>query len=89
VVPIFCWEFIVTLIPIRFAAWTVTNNVRALLLSQLFNGRRVQPFFNYVQNYQLPEYSHAAMFLSVLAGFFLSTAMVASMNRSIEGKEAR
>jgi hypothetical protein len=89
VIPIFFWELMVTLLPIRFAAWTVTNNVRALLLSQLFNGRRVQPLFNYVQNYQLPQYGQAAMFLSVLAGLFLSTAMVASMNRSIEGKEAR
>jgi len=89
VIPIFFWELMVTLLPVRFAAWTVTNNVRALLLSQLFNGRRVQPFFNYVQNYQLPQYGQAAMFLSVLAGLFLSTAMVASMNRSIEGKEAR
>jgi hypothetical protein len=89
VIPVFFWELMVTLLPIRFAAYTVTNNVRALLLSQLFNGRRVQPFFNYVQNWQLPDYGRAALFLSVLAGLFLSTAMVAAMNRSIEGKEAR
>lgn len=89
VIPVFFWELLVTLLPIRFAAWTVTNNVRGLLLSLLFEGRRVQPFFTYVQNYRLPEYGEAAMFLSVLAGLFLSTAMVAAMNRSIEGKEAR
>jgi hypothetical protein len=29
------------------------------------------------------------MFLSILAGLFLVTAMIAAMNRSIEGKEAR
>ena len=29
------------------------------------------------------------MYLSILAGLFLTTAMVAAMNRSIEGKEAR
>jgi hypothetical protein len=29
------------------------------------------------------------MFLSILMGIFLITAMVAAMNRSIEGKEAR
>ena len=89
VIPIFFWELMVTLLPIRFAAYTVTNNIRALLLSQLFNGRRVQPYYNYVQNWQLPDYRQAALFLSVLAGLFLSTAMVAAMNRSIEGKEAR
>jgi len=88
VLPLFFWELMVTLMPIRFAAWTVTNNLRALLLSHLFGGRRVQPHFKYVVNFQLPEYGQAAMFLSVLAGFFLVTAMVAAMNRSIEGKEA-
>lgn len=88
VIPIFFWELMVTLFPIRFAAWTVTNNLRALLLSHLFGGRRVQPHFKYVVNFQLPEYGQAAMFLSILAGLFLVTAMVAAMNRSIEGKEA-
>lgn len=89
VIPVFFWELMVTLLPVRFAAWTVTNNVRGLLLSLLFDGRRVQPFFNYVQNYTLPSYGEATLFLSALSGLFLSTAMVAAMNRSVEGKEAR
>jgi hypothetical protein len=89
VIPVFFWELMVTLLPIRFAAWTVTNNVRALLLPMLFEGRRVQPLYNYVQNWRLPDYGEAATYLSVLSGLFLCTAMVAAMNRSIEGKEAR
>jgi ABC-type transport system involved in multi-copper enzyme maturation permease subunit len=89
VIPTFFWELLVTLFPIRFAAYTVTNNLRALLLSHLFEGRRVQPHYKYVVNFKLPEYGEATMFLSILAGLFLVTAMVAAMNRSIEGKEAR
>jgi hypothetical protein len=88
-IPTFFWELMVTWFPIRFAPYTVTNNLRALLLSQLFEGRRVQPYFSYVRNFQLPDYGEASMFLSLLAGFFLCTAMVAAMNRSVEGKEAR
>ena len=45
--------------------------------------------YRYVRNFHLPDYGEAAMFLSILAGIFLITAMVAAMNRSIEGKEAR
>ena len=89
VIPTFFCELLVTMFPIRFAPWTVTNNLRSLLLSHLFDGRRVQPHFKYVVNFQLPEYGAAAMHLSVLAGLFLVTAMIAAMNRSIEGKEAK
>jgi ABC-type transport system involved in multi-copper enzyme maturation permease subunit len=88
VLPTFFWELMVTWWPVRFAAWTVTNNLRSLLLSLLFEGRRAPPY-RYVRNFQLPEYGEAALFLSLLAGLFLAAAMVAAMNRSIEGKEAR
>ncbi len=86
--PLFFWEFLVTHWPIRFAAWTVTNNVRGLLLELVFDGRR-GPLFRYVRNFRLPDYGDAALFLSTLAGLLLALAMIAAMNRSIEGKEAR
>jgi hypothetical protein len=86
--PLFFWEFLVAHWPIRFAAFTVTNNVRGLLLDLVFDGRR-GPLFRYVRNFRLPDYGDAALFLSVLAGVLLAAAMVAAMNRSIEGKEAR
>jgi ABC-type transport system involved in multi-copper enzyme maturation permease subunit len=86
--PTLFWELMVTGWPIKFAAWTVTNNLRGLLLELLFDGRP-GPLFKYVRNFQLPGYGEASMYLSVLAGLFLVAAMVAAMNRSIEGKEAR
>jgi hypothetical protein len=59
-----------------------------MLLPLVFDGRR-GPLYRYVVNFHLPDYGEASMFLSILAGFFLMTAMIAAMNRSIEGKEAR
>lgn len=86
--PLFFWEFLVTHWPIRFAAWTVTNNVRGLLLELVFDGRR-GPLFRYVRNFRLPSYDEAALMLSLTSGLLLAAAMVAAMNRSIEGKESR
>ncbi|MFN3484091.1 MAG: hypothetical protein ACK44W_01190, partial [Planctomycetota bacterium] len=86
--PIFFWELLVTWWPMKFAAYTVTNNVRALLKTLLFEGRPGR-IFKYVRNFELPEYSEAALFVSALAGLALAAAMVAAMNRSIEGREAR
>jgi hypothetical protein len=87
-IPTLFWELMVTGWPIRFAAYTVTNNLRGLLLVLLFDGRP-GPLYGYVKNYRIPDYSGAALYLSILAGIFLVAAMVAAMNRSVEGKEAR
>lgn len=84
----FFWEILVTTWPIKFAAFTLTNNLRGMLLPMIFDGRR-GPLYRYVFNFHLPDYGEASMYLSILAGVFLVTAMVAAMNRSIEGKEAR
>jgi hypothetical protein len=87
-IPTFFWEILMTSWPIKFASYTLTNNLRGMLLPMVFDGRR-GPLYRYVRNFHLPDYGEAAMFLSFLAGLFLVTAMVAAMNRSIEGKEAR
>ena len=87
-IAVFFWEIVVTYLPVRMAASTVTNNLRALMLPLVLEGERGR-LFRYVRNYDFPTYGDAAMFLSVLTGIFLVAAMVASMNRSIEGKEAR
>lgn len=87
-IPTFFWEILMTNWPIRFAEFTLTNNLRGMLLPMVFDGRR-GPLYRYVRNFHLPDYGEASMFLSTLAGLFLVTAMVAAMNRSIEGKEAR
>jgi hypothetical protein len=84
----FFWEILVTTWPIKFAAFTLTNNLRGMLLPMVFDGRRGL-LYRYVVNFHLPDYGEASMYLSILAGLFLVTAMVAAMNRSIEGKEAR
>jgi len=74
--------------PIKFAEFTLTNNLRGMLLPMVFDGRP-GPLYKYVRNFHLPTYGEASMFLSILMGLFLVTAMIAAMNRSIEGKEAR
>jgi ABC-type transport system involved in multi-copper enzyme maturation permease subunit len=85
----FFWELMVTIMPVKFAAWTVTNNLRALMLPLVFDGQQGRWYRYREDAYAIPDYGEAAMYLSVLAGLFLVTAMVAAMNRSIEGKEAR
>jgi len=87
-IPTFFWEVWITHSPVRFAEFTITNNMRGMLLPMIFDGRRT-PLYRYVLNFHLPDYGEASMFLSILAGVFMVTAMVAAMNRSIEGKEAR
>jgi len=87
-IPTFFWEILMTSWPIKFAEFTLTNNMRGMLLPMIFNGTRT-PLYKYVRNFHLPDYGEASMFLSILAGIFLVTSMVAAMNRSIEGKEAR
>lgn len=86
--PTFFWEVWITHSPVRFAEFTVTNNMRGMLLPMIFENHR-PALYRYVLNFHLPDYGEASMFLSVLAGLFLASAMVAAMNRSIEGKEAR
>lgn len=86
--PVIFGEFLVTHWPIRLAAYTVTNNLRALLLDLVFEGHR-GPLYRYVKNFRLPEYRDAALFLASMAGIFLAAAMIAAMNRPIEGREAR
>ena len=88
VIATFLWEILVTPMPVRFAAWTLTNNLRALLLLLVFDGQR-GPWYRYARNYEFPGYGSAALFVSAAAAAFLGAAMVAAMNRSIEGKEAR
>lgn len=84
----FFWELVVPWLPVRFAAYTVTTNLRALARSLAFGGSWPS-WDRYPKPYDLPDYGQASMFLSVLGGLLLSAAMVAAMNRSVEGKEAR
>ena len=84
----FLWELLMSQMPLQFAAYTVTNNIRALMLNLVFEGDPGR-WFRLIKNFELPEYGQAAMFLSTLAAIFMATAMIAAMNRSIEGREAR
>jgi hypothetical protein len=88
ILPVFFWELMVTWWRIKFAAWTVTNNLRALFRPLVLDGQSGF-LYRYVRNFELHEYGEAALFLSILTGLFLAAAMAAIMNRSIEGREAR
>jgi len=88
IIATFFWEMMITHLPVRFASWTLTNNLRALMLHLVFDGER-RHWFRYARNYGIPEYGEAALFLAAVAGVFLAAAMVAASARSIEGKESR
>jgi hypothetical protein len=84
------WEIVVTFaIPMKFAAYTLTNNLYGLALSLALEGHQGR-WFRYRRGYyEIPSYADAALFVSLWLGIFLAAAMVALMNRSIGGKEAR
>ena len=76
------WEAMVIRMPIRFAAFTVTNNVRALIVSLGLEGERGE-HFGYAVGYDFPTYGQAALFLSIAVAAALTLGMVAAMNRSL------
>jgi hypothetical protein len=82
------WEAMIVRMPMKFAAFTITNNVRALIVSLTLEGNP-RSFVAYTQGaYDFPLYSEGAMFLSVVVAAALSLGMVASMNRSLVSKES-
>lgn len=86
----FIGEIVMPWLPVKFAAWTLSNTLRALMLPLLFGGEKGRWY--HVDDsplYILEDYGQAAVYLSTLAGVFLVAAMVASMNRSIAGRETR
>lgn len=84
------WEMVVTfLLPMRFAAYTLTNNLYGLALALALGGEQGRWFRHRRGAYEIPSYDEASIFVSLVLGFFLVAAMVAVMNRSVLGKEAR
>lgn len=88
VIATFLWELMMSVMPVRFAAYTVTNNLRALVLHLVFEGDHGR-WFRYVRNFTLPSYDEAALFLPIAAAVSLAAAMLAASRRSIEGRESR
>jgi ABC-type maltose transport system permease subunit len=88
VIAVLLWELMATMMPVKFAAYTVTNNLRVLWLYLYRDGVR-DPFFNYVHNWELPTYGQASRFLAVLAALLLAAAMAALSRRGLEGREVR
>lgn len=84
------WEFVVTFtMPMKFAAYTLTNNLYGLALSLALDGDQGRWFRYRRAAYEMPTYESASLFVSVALGLFLVASMIALMNRSIEGKEAK
>ena len=77
------WEVMVVFMPIRFAAYTVTNNVRGMILSLALEGDPAGYFWYTRGLYDFPTYGEAAMFLSIVVAVAMSAAMVAAMNRAL------
>lgn len=84
------WEFVVTFtMPMKFAVYTLTNNLYGLALSLALHGDQGRWFRHRRAAYEIPTYESASLFVSVVIAGFLVAAMIALMNRSIEGKESR
>lgn len=87
VASVLLWEFLVAALPIKFAAFTVTMNLRVLWLHFVLQGQR-SVWFRNVVGYDLPSYGETSMFLSVTLALFLTLGMAAAMNRSIVARES-
>lgn len=84
------WEIVVTFfMPMKFAAYTLTNNLYGLALSVAMDGQQGRWFRYRRGSYEIPSYQEASLYVSVFLATFLVAAMIAVMNRSIEGREAR
>ncbi|MBI2931792.1 MAG: hypothetical protein HYY16_09085 [Planctomycetes bacterium] len=81
------WEFLLPMIPTKFATLTVTLNTRVLWLYLAQQGERGR-WFRHLTGVDLPNYGQASMFLSVVVALFLTLAMITAMNRSVIGREA-
>ena len=82
------WEVIVTyMMPMKFATYTITNNLYAIALPVTLGGERGR-WFRHVRNYEMAEYGDAILFLCTLLAFLLVGGMVALRNRSLAGKES-
>ncbi len=76
-------EAMIVTMPMKFAAYTITNNVRGLILSLALEGDP-GPYFSYsLGMYDFPTYGQGAFFLSVVVGLSLCAAMVTIMNKSL------
>lgn len=82
------WEFVLTHMPVKIAVFTVTNNLRALVIHGILEGKGTY-LIKYARNhYAFPDYTQAALTLSIVVAVWLAAAMVAVMNRNIEGRQA-
>jgi hypothetical protein len=77
------WEAMVVRMPMKFAAYTITNNVRGLILSLALEGDPGTYFWYSRGFYDFPTYGQGALFLSVVVGLGLTAAMVTIMNRAL------
>lgn len=82
------WEGMLTVMPVKLAAYTTTNNLRALARHAILEGREGR-LFQYVQNYNFPTYARASLTLSTLLGVWLLALAIVVMNRDAAGREAR
>jgi hypothetical protein len=81
------WEFIVTHLPFKLAAFTTTNNLRGLILYAILDGKRGR-LYRYVRNYDFPDYAQASWWITMLIALWLACMMIAAMRRDIEGRES-
>jgi len=75
------WEAALVRMPVRFAAYTIVNNVRALLIAHdpAVHG----PNMDYAQNWAWPSAGEAATLLAVVTAVALAVAGAALSRRSL------
>lgn len=82
------WEVVVTyMMPMKFAAYTITNNLYGIAVPVSLGGERGR-WFRHVRNYDLPEYGEAVLFLCGWLAVLLVASMIALRHRSLAGRES-
>ncbi len=82
------WEVVVTfMMPMKFAAFTVTNNLYAISYTVVFGGEKGR-WFRHVRNYELLDYGDSILYLCIFLAVLLLGAMITLERRSLMGKES-
>jgi hypothetical protein len=77
------WEVVIVPMPVRFAPYTVTNSVRALVLHVVLGGADPGQHLAYNGNWDFPSPGAAAVFLAAVTAAAAALAALAASRRSL------
>ena len=75
------------MMPMKFAAYTITNSLYAIALPVSLGGERGR-WFRHVRNYEILEYGEAVLYLCLFLAILLVVGMTVLGRRSLMGRES-